>query len=62
MDVSKYLKSLKESHETKRFVKAAVTVVCTGIIAVYGEDPRYMVFIPVVDRLRAYLFRRLNID
>ena len=58
LDFDKMIKS----HEARRFMKACVTVVCTGIIAVYGNDPRYLAFMPFVDRLRAYLFRKLNID
>ena len=51
-----------DNYEVRRFIKASVTVICTGLIAVYGNDPRYMAFIPIVDRARAYIFRKLNLD
>lgn len=51
-----------ENYEVRRFIKASVTVICTGLIAVYGNDPRYMVFMPIIDRVRACIFRKLNMD
>ncbi|MCK5281823.1 MAG: hypothetical protein KAK00_00275 [Nanoarchaeota archaeon] len=56
------LDKILESYELKRFIKIFITIVFTGFIALYGDDPRYILFAPFIDRIRAYLFRRLNID
>ena len=52
----------KNKYEAMRFIKASITVICAGLIAVYCNDPRYMLLVPFIDRARAYLFRMLNID
>lgn len=51
-----------ENYEIKRFIKASVSVICAGVLVVYGEDPRYLILVPFIDRARAYIFRKLNID
>lgn len=56
------LMDILKNHDVKRFIKVSVTIILSGVIVVYGEDPRYIVLAPFIDRARAYIFRKLNID
>lgn len=54
--------NILQSHEAKRFIKVTVTTIFTSLIAVYAGDPSYMLIAPIIDRVRAMVYRKLNID
>lgn len=56
---------ITENHEVNRITKTVISLVLTAIVVFSQNDPNPIVSLiayPILDRARAYIFRRLNID